>query len=159
MAAVPGERPPLPPLHGAPLALLTIAIAFATFMEVLDITIVNVSVPHIAGSLGVSPQEGTWAISSYSLASAIMQPLRGWVGRRFRPDGRAVAEPPAQQLSEREKGSRPRTVGDDRRRRTDLRADPWRLADRQLFVAVDLLHQHAGRRARGDHHLDPVASS
>src|SRR6476659_3490769 len=74
---------PLPPLKGAPLALLTIAVAFATFMEVLDITIVNVSVPHIAGSLGVSPQEGTWAISSYSLASAIMQPLSGWLGRRF----------------------------------------------------------------------------
>jgi DHA2 family multidrug resistance protein len=83
MAAVPDERPPLPPLRGTPLALLTVAIAFATFMEVLDITIVNVSVPHIAGSLGVSPQEGTWAISSYSLASAIMQPLAGWIGRRF----------------------------------------------------------------------------
>jgi MFS transporter, DHA2 family, multidrug resistance protein len=77
------EKNPLPPLHGVPLALLTVAVAFATFMEVLDITIVNVSVPHIAGSLGVSPQEGTWAISSYSLASAIMQPLSGWIGRRF----------------------------------------------------------------------------
>jgi MFS transporter, DHA2 family, multidrug resistance protein len=83
MAAAPEAPAPLPPLHGAPLALLTVAIAFATFMEVLDITIVNVSVPHIAGSLGVSPQEGTWAISSYSLASAIMQPLSGWIGRRF----------------------------------------------------------------------------
>src|SRR5690606_17918117 len=83
MADVRDEPAPLPPLHGAPLALLTVAIAFATFMEVLDITIVNVSVPHIAGSLGVSPQEGTWAISSYSLASAIMQPLSGWIGRRF----------------------------------------------------------------------------
>lgn len=83
MAALPDARPALPPLHGAPLALLTVAIGFATFMEVLDITIVNVSVPHIAGSLGVSPQEGTWAISSYSLASAIMQPLSGWIGRQF----------------------------------------------------------------------------
>jgi DHA2 family multidrug resistance protein len=82
-AVPPATAAPLPPLHGAPLALLTVAIAFATFMEVLDITIVNVSVPHIAGSLGVSPQEGTWAISSYSLASAIMQPLSGWIGRRF----------------------------------------------------------------------------
>jgi MFS transporter, DHA2 family, multidrug resistance protein len=82
MAAAPPSKP-LPPLHGGPLALLTIAVAFATFMEVLDITIVNVSVPHIAGSLGVSPQEGTWAISSYSLASAIMQPLSGWLGKRF----------------------------------------------------------------------------
>jgi DHA2 family multidrug resistance protein len=79
--AAPKKAPP--PLHGAPLALLTVAVAFATFMEVLDITIVNVSVPHIAGSLAVSPQEGTWAISSYSLASAIMQPLSGWLGRRF----------------------------------------------------------------------------
>jgi len=83
MAANAQDRAPLPPLHGTPLALLTVAIAFATFMEVLDITIVNVSVPHIAGSLGVSPQEGTWAISSYSLASAIMQPLSGWIGKQF----------------------------------------------------------------------------
>ena len=82
MAAVTQNKAP-PPMRGAPLALLTIAVAFATFMEVLDITIVNVSVPHIAGSLAVSPQEGTWAISSYSLASAIMQPLSGWIGRRF----------------------------------------------------------------------------
>ncbi|HTP40498.1 MAG TPA: DHA2 family efflux MFS transporter permease subunit [Steroidobacteraceae bacterium] len=71
------------PLHGTQLALLTIAIALATFMEVLDLTIVNVSVPAIAGSLGVSPNEGTWTISSYSLAAAIMQPLTGWLGRRF----------------------------------------------------------------------------
>jgi DHA2 family multidrug resistance protein len=77
------ERKLLPPLHGAPLALLTIAIAVSTFMEVLDITIVNVSVPAIAGSLSVSPSEGTWAISSYSLASAVMQPLTGWIARRF----------------------------------------------------------------------------
>jgi DHA2 family multidrug resistance protein len=52
-------------------------------MEVLDMTIVNVAVPHIAGSLGVSPSEGTWAISSYSMASAIMQPLTGWIAKRF----------------------------------------------------------------------------
>ncbi|MBS0570330.1 MAG: DHA2 family efflux MFS transporter permease subunit, partial [Proteobacteria bacterium] len=72
-----------PPLSGAPLAVLTVAVAVSTFMEVLDLTIVNVSVPHIAGSLGVSPQEGTWAISSYSLASAVMQPLTGWLARQF----------------------------------------------------------------------------
>lgn len=86
MAAPPPPRhdpQALPPLQGGTLALLTIAISLATFMEVLDITIVNVSVPHIAGSLAVSAQEGTWAISSYSLASAIMQPLSGWIGRQF----------------------------------------------------------------------------
>ncbi len=73
----------LAPMQGGALALLTVAIAASTFMEVLDITIVNVSVPAIAGSLSVSPSEGTWAISSYSLASAIMQPLTGWISRRF----------------------------------------------------------------------------
>lgn len=81
---MPDSKPQtLKPLQGANLVLLTIAVSFAVFMEVLDLTIVNVSVPHIAGSLGVSPQEGTWAISSYALASAIMQPLSGWLARRF----------------------------------------------------------------------------
>ncbi|MBS0557363.1 MAG: DHA2 family efflux MFS transporter permease subunit [Proteobacteria bacterium] len=72
-----------PPLRGAALAAMTVAVAVSTFMEVLDLTIVNVSVPHIAGSLGVSAQEGTWAISSYSLASAVMQPLTGWIAKQF----------------------------------------------------------------------------
>jgi DHA2 family multidrug resistance protein len=83
MAATPNDPLPLKPLQGSALVLLTIAVAFSTFMEVLDMTIVNVSVPHIAGSLGVSPSEGTWTISSYALASAIMQPLTGWLARRF----------------------------------------------------------------------------
>jgi len=83
MADTPNDDAPLKPLHGGPLVLLTIAVAFSTFMEVLDMTIVNVAVPHIAGSLGVSPSEGTWTISSYALASAIMQPLTGWIAKRF----------------------------------------------------------------------------
>src|SRR5271170_5377433 len=72
-----------PPLRGAKLAFLTVAIAMASFMEILDMTIVNVSVPHISGSLGVSNSEGTWAVSSYMLAASVMQPLTGWIGRRF----------------------------------------------------------------------------
>jgi MFS transporter, DHA2 family, multidrug resistance protein len=72
-----------PPLHGSKLLLLTTAIALATFMEILDMTIVNVSVPAISGSLGVTTSEGTWAVSSYMLAAAIMQPLSGWIARRF----------------------------------------------------------------------------
>lgn len=71
------------PLSGAPLIALTAGVALATFMEVLDISIVNVSVHTIAGNVGVSASEGTMAISAYSLASAIMQPLTGWVSRRF----------------------------------------------------------------------------
>ncbi len=72
-----------PPLHGGQLLFLTAAIATASFMEILDMTIVNVSVPAISGSLGVSNAEGTWAVSSYMLAAAVMQPLTGWIGRRF----------------------------------------------------------------------------
>jgi DHA2 family multidrug resistance protein len=75
--------PEYPPLRGAKLLLLTAGIATASFMEILDMTIVNVSVPHISGSLGVSTSEGTWAVSSYMLAAAVMQPLTGWIGRRF----------------------------------------------------------------------------
>src|SRR5471032_37385 len=72
-----------PPLRGGKLLFLTAAIATASFMEILDMTIVNVSVPAISGILGVSTSEGTWAISSYLLAAAVVQPLTGWIGRRF----------------------------------------------------------------------------
>jgi MFS transporter, DHA2 family, multidrug resistance protein len=75
--------PEYPPLRGGKLLLLTAGIATASFMEILDMTIVNVSVPHISGSLGVSTSEGTWAVSSYMLTAAVMQPLTGWIGRRF----------------------------------------------------------------------------
>ena len=73
---------PLAPLKGGALVLLTIATAMATFMEVLDTTIANVSVPTIAGTMGVSANEGTSIISSYSLAAAIAVPLTGWLARR-----------------------------------------------------------------------------
>jgi DHA2 family multidrug resistance protein len=79
-ALPPGEYAPL---RGAALVLLTIAISVSSFMEILDMTIVNVSIPAIAGSMGVSPSEGTWSISSYLLAAAVVQPLAGWIGRRF----------------------------------------------------------------------------
>ena len=52
-------------------------------MAVLDLTIVNVAVPHIAGSLAVSPNEGTWVITSYAVAEAITVPLSGWLAARF----------------------------------------------------------------------------
>jgi DHA2 family multidrug resistance protein len=74
--------PPLEPLHGGALVMMTFFISMATFMEVLDITVANVAVPTIAGSLGVSPNQGTWVISSYSVASAIAVPLTGWLARR-----------------------------------------------------------------------------
>ena len=80
-AATPGAR--AVPLEGAELAVLTFAVAFATFMEVLDTTIVNVAIPTIAGNVGVSANQGTWVISSYGVSSAIAVPLTGWIARRF----------------------------------------------------------------------------
>lgn len=70
-------------LKGTTLLLLTIAVAFATFMEVLDTAIANVAVPTIAGNLAVSANQGTWVISSYGLAAAIAVPLTGWIAKRF----------------------------------------------------------------------------
>lgn len=57
--------------------------AFANFMVILDLTIVNVSVPHISGNLGVSLDQGTWLITSYAVAEAICVPLTGWLTDRF----------------------------------------------------------------------------
>lgn len=73
----------LPPFKGAALAMLTVATALSCFMEVLDTTIANVSVPTIAGTMGISAKEGTSIISSYSLAAAIAVPLTGWLSRRI----------------------------------------------------------------------------
>ena len=71
------------PLKGAKLALGGFALAFANFMVVLDITIANVSVPHISGSLAAAPSQGTWVITSYAVAEAICVPLSGWLAARF----------------------------------------------------------------------------
>lgn len=70
-------------INGPMLAVTIGVLALANFMAVLDMTIVNVAVPHIAGSLAVAPNEGTWAITSYSVAEAIMVPLTGWLAQRF----------------------------------------------------------------------------
>ena len=61
----------------------TIALSAATFMNVLDSSIANVSLPAIAGDLGVSPNQGTWVITSFGVANAIAVPLTGWLSQRF----------------------------------------------------------------------------
>lgn len=72
-----------PPLTGTKLLLAGFVLALTNFMVVLDTTIANVSVPHISGGLGVSPTQGTWVVTSYSVAEAICVPLTGWLVRRF----------------------------------------------------------------------------
>ncbi|HTT13985.1 MAG TPA: DHA2 family efflux MFS transporter permease subunit [Burkholderiaceae bacterium] len=71
------------PLKGAMLWVAAIVLALANFMAVLDMTIANVSVPNIAGGLGISSSQGTWVITSYSVAEAIVVPLTGWLAGRF----------------------------------------------------------------------------
>ncbi len=64
------------------LALATIGLSLATFMQVLDTTIANVSLPTIAGNLGVSNEQSTWVITSFAVSNAIALPLTGWLTRR-----------------------------------------------------------------------------
>jgi DHA2 family multidrug resistance protein len=71
------------PLGGGGVWAAALVLSLANFMVVLDTTIANVSVPHIAGGLAVSPSQGTWVITSYSVAEAITVPLTGWLVQRF----------------------------------------------------------------------------
>src|SRR5438270_1538646 len=71
---------------GAPLArpavnpwIIAVAVTLATFMEVLDTSIANVSLPHIAGSLSAGTDESTWVLTSYLVSNAIVLPLSGWI--------------------------------------------------------------------------------
>lgn len=70
-------------LKGGALLLAAFILALSNFMVVLDMTIANVSVPHITGSLAVSSSQGTWVITSYAVAEAICVPLTGWLAGRF----------------------------------------------------------------------------
>ncbi|MBU6268707.1 MAG: DHA2 family efflux MFS transporter permease subunit [Sphingomonadales bacterium] len=63
--------------------LAGLVLALSNFMVVLDLTIANVSVPHISGNLGISLDQGTWIITSYAVAEAICVPLTGWLAQRF----------------------------------------------------------------------------
>src|SRR5450756_2646159 len=72
-----------PPLQGSARVWGTIALSLATFMNVLDSSIANVSLPSIAGDLGVSVNQGTWVITSFGVANAIALPLTGWLAQRF----------------------------------------------------------------------------
>src|SRR5499427_1286237 len=63
--------------------IIAIAVMFATFMEVLDTSVVNVSLPHIAGNLSATIDEATWVVTSYLVANAIVLPMTGWLAGLF----------------------------------------------------------------------------
>lgn len=72
-----------PPLEGAARIIGSIALSTAVFMNVLDTSIANVSIPTISGDMGVSTSQGTWVITSFAVANAITVPLTGWLTQRF----------------------------------------------------------------------------
>ncbi|RZM26081.1 MAG: MFS transporter, partial [Sphingomonas sp.] len=77
MAAPSGPGPA--PLVGGSLALTAFALALGTFMQVLDTTIANVSLPTIAGNLGVSSDNSTWIVTAFAVANGVAVPLTGWL--------------------------------------------------------------------------------
>ncbi|WP_323123595.1 DHA2 family efflux MFS transporter permease subunit [Burkholderia alba] len=77
------QTPSTRPLTGGQLALGTLAVSLAMFMNVLDSSIANVAIPTISGDLGVSVDEGTWVITIFAAANAISIPLTGWLTQRF----------------------------------------------------------------------------
>jgi DHA2 family multidrug resistance protein len=83
MSAAPSAAATPPPLTGGVRVLGTVALALATFMNVLDTSIANVSIPAMSGDLGVSPDQGTWVITSFGVANAISLPLTGWLTQRY----------------------------------------------------------------------------
>ena len=76
-------KAPHGPLTGGTLILGTVAVSLAVFMNVLDTSIANVSIPSISGDLGVAPDQGTWVITSFAVANAISVPLTGWLTDRI----------------------------------------------------------------------------
>src|SRR5246127_3944341 len=63
--------------------VIAIAVMAGTFMEVLDTTVVNVSLPPIAGNLSASTDEATWVLTSYLVSNAIVLPMTGWLANYF----------------------------------------------------------------------------
>jgi DHA2 family multidrug resistance protein len=70
-------------ITGSKRALVALALAFGTFMQVLDLSIANVAIPTIAGNLGVSSDQGTWVITSFAVSNGICVPLTGWLMQRY----------------------------------------------------------------------------
>src|SRR5262249_55568596 len=63
--------------------VIAFTVMLATFMEVLDTSIANVALPHIAGNLSATVDESTWILTSYLVSNAIVLPLTGWFSQLF----------------------------------------------------------------------------
>jgi MFS transporter, DHA2 family, multidrug resistance protein len=83
VATPPAPAAPADPSKQVNPWIVAISVMFGTFMEVLDTTVVNVSLPHIAGNLSATIDESTWILTSYLVANAIILPLTGWLASFF----------------------------------------------------------------------------
>src|SRR5271165_3019440 len=63
--------------------LIAPTVGLAAFMEVLDISIVNVSLQHVAGSMAATPDEATWILTAYLVTNAVVLPISGWLSQTF----------------------------------------------------------------------------
>src|SRR5437899_1336579 len=144
------------PLHGGALIFGSVALSLATFMNVLDLSIANVSIPAISGDLAAVDRLAYAALRTspavHGLGAAVRHrlvsvrtravdraadPVSGHSGRGRRPDDSAIAIAAVIELSEREGGHGARAMGDDYARRAGRRAGGRRLDHRQYFVARD----------------------
>ena len=78
-AILPPNRPPggRASIRGS----IAVAVMLATILEVLDTSVANVALPHIAGNLSASTDEATWVLTSYLVSNAIVLPMTGWLSR------------------------------------------------------------------------------
>jgi DHA2 family multidrug resistance protein len=85
ISTIPAQPPSAPPASSAARNqwVIALVVTMATFMELLDTSISNVSLPHIAGGLGTSYDESTWVLTSYLVANAIILPMSAWLSRVF----------------------------------------------------------------------------
>ena len=81
--ATPFDNEPLPEPKVFNPWIIALVVTIGTFMEVLDTSIANVALPHIAGSLSASQDEGAWVLTSYLVANAIVLPISGWISSVF----------------------------------------------------------------------------
>ena len=149
----PAARPAINPW------IIALTVTLATFMEVLDTSIANVALPHIAGSLSVSVHESTWVLTSYLVANAVILPLSGWLSIDHRPEAvlHLVRRAVHRQLGlvrhgheHRATGALPGAPGPGRRRLAAVRAGhpDGHLPARQAGHGHGRLHPGDPRRAR-----------
>jgi hypothetical protein len=168
---------PIPVADERPVAahkwLIALAVMLGTVLEVLDTSIVNVSLPHMQGSFSASVDEIAWVVTSYLVANGIMIPMTGWISSRFgrkryfltsvatfvaasaacgaaqsRGNASVFAGDPDGDLCARRATDGDGDVGRGPDGRADPRTHPGRLDYRQLELALELLHQHPDRDRR-----------